>query len=110
MILYMCFNDAWEGVKTLADATEEDMEAVKQDFYEVLEFDDGDLTFEDAKTGEGTPVLIVKSVDGDFGAVYTVYMVEIDIYPEGEEDKVTDELMSAVLKFLSDVKFTPVEK
>ena len=102
MILYMCFNDAWEGVKTLADATEEDMEAVKQDFYEVLEFDDGDLTFEDAKTGEGTPV-----------AVYTVYMgheIEIDIYPEGEEDKVTDELMSAVLKFLSDVKFTPAEK
>ena len=113
MILYMCFNDAWEGVKTLADATEEDMEAVKQDFYEVLEFDDGDLTFEDAKTGEGTPVLIVKSVDGDFGAVYTVFMgheIEIDIYPEGEEDKVTDELMSAVLKFLSDVKFTPAEK
>ena len=73
MILYMCFNDAWEGVKTLADATEEDMEAVKQDFYEVLEFDDGDLTFEDAKTGEGTPVLIVKSVDGDFGAAYAVY-------------------------------------
>jgi hypothetical protein len=36
--------------------------------------------------------------------------IEIDIYPEGEEDKVTDELMSAVLKFLSDVKFTPVEK
>ena len=29
MILYMCFNDAWEGVKTLADATEEDMEAVR---------------------------------------------------------------------------------
>ena len=113
MILYMCFNDAWEGVNTLADATEEDMEAVKQDFYEVLEFDDGDLTFEDAKTGEGMPVLIVKSVDGDFGAVYTVYMgheIEIDIYPEGEEDKVTDELMSAVLKFLSDVKFTPAEK
>ena len=58
-------------------------------------------------------MLIVKSVDGDFGAVYTVYMgheIEIDIYPEGEEDKVTDELMSAVLKFLSDVKFTPVEK
>ena len=48
MILYMCFNDAWEGVKTLADATEEDMEAV-------------------------TPVLIVKSVDGDFGAAYAVY-------------------------------------
>ena len=113
MILNMAFNDEWAGVKTLADATEEDIEAVKQDFYEVLEFDDGDLTFEDAKTGEGTPVLIVKSVDGDFGAVYTVYMgheIEIDIYPEGEEDKVTDELMSAVLKFLSDVKFTPVEK
>ena len=113
MILYMCFNDAWEGVKTLADATEEDMEAVKQDFYEVLEFDDGDLTFEEGKTGEGTPIMIVKSVDGDFGAVYTVYKgheIEIDIYPEGEEDKVTDELFAALNTFLTSVKFTPIEK
>jgi len=113
MILNMAFNDEWAGVKTLADATEEDIEAVKQDFYEVLEFDDGDLTFEEGKTGEGTPLLIVKSVDGDFGAVYTIYNeheIEIDIYPEGEEDKVTDELFAALNTFLTSVKFTPIEK
>ena len=113
MILHMAFNDEWAGVKTLADATEEDIESVKQDFYEVLEFDDGDLTFEEGKTGEGTPLLIVKSVDGDFGAVYTIYNeheIEIDIYPEGEEDKVTDELFAALNTFLTSVKFTPIEK
>ena len=113
MILNMAFNDEWAGVKTLADATEEDIESVKQDFYEVLEFDDGDLTFEEGKTGEGTPLLIVKSVDGDFGAVYTIYNeheIEIDIYPEGEEDKVTDELFAALNTFLTSVKFTPIEK
>ena len=113
MILYMAFNDAWDGVETLADATEQDMEEVKQSFYDVLEFDDGDLSFEEGKTGEGTPLMIVKSVDGDFGAVYTVYKgheIEIDIYPEGEEDKVTDELFAALNTFLTNVKFTPVEE
>ena len=113
MILYMAFNDAWDGVETLADATEQDIEEVKQSFYDVLEFDDGDLSFEEGKTGEGTPFMIVKSVDGDFGAVYTVYKgheIEIDIYPEGEEDKVTDELFAALNTFLTNVKFTPVEE
>jgi hypothetical protein len=113
MILLMAFNDEWEGVETLADATEEDIAAVKQDFYDVLEFDDGDLIFEDGKTGEGTPIMIVKSVDGDFGAVYTIYKgheIEIDIFPEGEEDKVTDELFAGLNNFLTNVKFTPIEK
>ena len=113
MLLLMAFNDEWEGVETLADATEEDIAAVKQDFYDVLEFDDGDLIFEDGKTGEGTPILIVKSVDGDFGAVYAIYKgheIEIDIFPEGEEDKVTDELFAGLNTFLTNVKFTPIEK
>ena len=114
MILYMAFNDEWEGVETLADATEEDIEAVKQDFYDVLEFDDGDLIFEDGQTGEGTKLLIVKSVDGDFGAVYAIYKgheIEIDIYPDLEAgEKVTDELFAALNTFLTNVKFTPVEK
>jgi len=109
----MAFNDEWEGVETLADATEEDIEAVKQSFYDVLEFDDGDLIFEDGKTGEGTKLLIVKSKDGDFGAVYAIYKgheIEIDIYPEGEEDKVTDELFAALNTFLTNVKFVSVEE
>ncbi len=113
MILFMAFNDEWDGVETLADATKEDIAAVKQDFYDVLEFDDGDLIFEDGQTGEGTSLLIVKSVDGDFGAVYTIYKgheIEIDIYPEGEEDKVTDELINSLVTFVTNVKFIPAEK
>jgi len=113
MILYMAFNDEWDGVETLADATEEDIEAVKQSFYDVLEFDDGDLIFEEGQTGEGTKLMIVKSKDGDFGAVYAIYKgheIEIDIYPEGEEDKVTDELFATLNTFLTNVKFAPVEK
>ena len=113
MILFMAFNDEWDGVETVADATEEDIAAVKQDFYDVLEFDDGDLIFEDGQTGEGTSLLIVKSVDGDFGAVYTIYKgheIEIDIYPEGEEDKVTDELINSLVTFVTNVKFIPAEK
>ena len=105
--------DEWDGVETLADATEEDIEAVKQSFYDVLEFDDGDLIFEDGRTGEGTKLLIVKSKDGDFGAVYAIYKgheIEIDIYPEGEEDKVTDELFAALNTFLTNVKFVSVEE
>ena len=113
MLLYMAFNDEWAGVETLADATEEDIAAVKESFYEYLEFDDGDLIFEDGKTGEGTPLMIVRSKDDDFGAVYTVYKgheIEIDIYPMGEEDKVTDELFAALNKFLTDVKFIAAEQ
>ena len=32
MILLMAFSDEWDGVETLAAATEEDIEAVKPDF------------------------------------------------------------------------------
>lgn len=113
MELVMAFNDEWEGVNTLADASAEDIDAVKQDFYDVLEFDDGDLIFEDAKTDEGTPLIVVKSIDGSFGAVYAIYHgheIEIDVWPIGEEDAVTDELISNLISFLSSVKFNPIEK
>ena len=113
MELVVAFSDDWTDVKSLADATEEDIAAVEESFYEYLEFDYGDLSFEEGQTGDGTKLLIVKSVDGDFGAVYTVYMgheIEIDIYPMGEEDKVTDELLGKLVDFLTNMKFTPLEK
>ena len=86
-VLLMNFSDEWTGVDTLADATEQDMVELKESFYETLELDDGDITFEDGKTAEGTPILIAKGVDGCFASVYTIYMsheIEVVIYP-GEE-------------------------
>ena len=72
--LLMCFSDEWSGVETWADATPEDVEAVKESFYEVTEMDDGDITFEDSTTGKGTPILIAKGADGSFAAAYaTLY-------------------------------------
>ncbi len=112
-VLVMNFNDEWYGVNTLADATEEDMIAVKDSFYEFMELDDGDITFENSQTGEGTPLLIARAVDGSFAAVYTVYMsheVEVDIYHAEDDVPVTEEEISTVITFLTDVQFTPAEK
>ena len=106
------FNDAWDGVNTLADVSAEDMEAVKEDFYNVVEMDDGEISFEDGKTGLGTPLLIAKAVDGSFGAVYTIYMsheIEVDFFRDGDE-QVTEEDFNTIIKFLTDVDFVPVEK
>ena len=111
--LNMYFSDEWSGVNSLADATEQDIAEIKEDFYEVQEMDDGDIIFEDAQTGEGTPVLIAKAIDGSFASVYTIYMsheIEIIIWPTGENGKVTDEEINSMITFLTNVKFTPVEK
>ncbi len=107
-ILSMAFSDEWYGVNTLADATEEDMNAVKASFYEVAELEEGEITFEEMKTGEGTPVLVAKTVDGSIAAAYTIYKsheIEIDIYHEDESLTVTDEEIKTVIDFLTNVKF-----
>jgi len=110
--LLISFSDEWNGVNTWADATEDDVAAVKQDFYDVTEQDDGDITFEDAKTGLGTPVLVAKAADGSFGAIYTIYMsheIEVDIFPGTGAEAVTDEDVNTVLAFLTDIDFVPAE-
>ena len=102
-----------DGVNTLDDATEEDMKSVKDSFYEVTELDDGDIIFEDGKTGEGTPLLIAKASDGSFGAVYTIYKsheIEVDIFHAEESEQVTEDEINVVITFLTNVQFTPVEK
>ena len=46
------------------------------------------------------------------GSVFTVYkgyMLELDIIPDGT-DLVTEENIQAVVKFLSDMDFVPVEE
>ena len=107
------FNDEWYGVNTLADATEEDIAAIKQDFYDVAEMDEGDLTFEDATTGMGTPVLIAKAKDGSAAAIYTIYLsheIELDLYRTENGDEITDELIQSVMDFLTDMEFVPLDK
>ena len=110
--LTMEFSDEWDGINTLADATENDIAAVKADFYDVVELDADEIIFEDGKTGEGTPLLIAKAVDGSFAAVYTIYMsheIEVDAI-HLNDDPMTDAEIDAIVKFLTDVQFTPVEK
>jgi hypothetical protein len=110
--LLMNFSDEWTGVNTLADATDQDMQEVKDSFYEVLELDDGDITFEDAVTGEGTPLLIAKGIDGCFASVYAIYMsheIEVVIYPADEEGSLSDEDINTAVAFLTNVQFTPLE-
>ena len=110
-ILLMYFSDEWDGVNTLADATAEDIAEVKDSFYEVTELDDGDILFEDGKTGEGTPLLIARAADGSFGAVYAIYMsheIEVDIFHE-DDAQVTDEEVQTVVTFLTNIQFTPAE-
>jgi hypothetical protein len=112
ILLTMAFSDEWDGVNTLADATEEDIAALKQDFYDVTELDDGDIIFEDQQTGMGTPVLVARAVDNAFAAVYTIYMsheIEVDIFPgDAEEGGVKDEDIQNMLSFLTNVEFAPL--
>jgi len=111
-VLVMEFSDAWDGVNTLADATEADIAAVKESFYEVTELDDGDIVFEDGKTGLGTPVLIAKDVNGSFVSVYSIYMsheIEVVMYP-AEGSTVTDADVERAIAFLTNVEFVPLEK
>lgn len=112
MILNIAFSDEWDGVNTLADATEEDIAAVKADFYEEAELNEGDLSFTDMETAHGTPVLVVREIDGTLASVYTIYLShEIEIVLFGSDDApITDADVDAVLAFLSDVDFVPLEK
>ena len=111
--LLMNFSEEWDGVNTLADATEAEMQEVRDSFYDVLELDDGDITFEDGKTGEGTPLLIAKGVDGCFASVYTVYMsheVEVVIYPGEGQESISEEDINKAIAFLTNVQFAPIKK
>ena len=113
LLLRMAFNDEWDGVNSLADATQEDMTVLKADFYTVTELDYGEIVFEDSQTNTGIPVLIARAADGSFGAIYTIYMsheIEIDIFPNAGLEGVSEENIQTVLAFLNDVEFIPIEK
>jgi hypothetical protein len=112
IILTIAFNDQWSHVKTLADATEEEILAVQEDFYRVTELNDGDLIFSFSETGLGTKLMIARDKDGMAGAVYCIYMgheLEIDLYPGSAGKAVTDAEIQTVIQFLTDLEFTPVQ-
>ncbi len=112
-VLLMNFSDEWTGVDTLADATEQDMLELKESFYEQLELDDGDITFEDGKTAEGTPILIARGVDGCFAGVYALYKgheIEVDMYPSDDAEAVTEEEINRMIDLVTNIQFTEPEK
>ena len=85
---------------------------LKADFYAVTELDDGEIVFEDGQTDAGIPLLIARAADGSFGAVYTIYMsheIEVDVFPGGGKEAVSDEDVNTVLAFLNSVEFAPLE-
>lgn len=113
ILLKMAFNDEWDGVHSLADATEEDMTVLKADFYDVTELDYGEIVFEEKQTRTGIPVLVARATDGSFGAIYAIYLsheIEIDIFPNAGLEGVSEENVQTVLTFLDDVEFIPIEK
>ena len=85
---------------------------MKQDFYDVTELDDGDITFEDAQTSMGTPLLIARAAGGACASVYTIYMsheIEVIVTPGAEQTSgVTDEDVATIVNFLTDAEFTPL--
>lgn len=112
MILNISFSDEWSGIDTLADATEQDMLELQDDFYLVTEMDEGDLEFSEAETGMGTKLLIAKDKYGTLGAVYCIYKsheIEIDIFPGTAGNPVTENDIQTVIQFLTDIEFTPVD-
>ena len=112
LYLSIKFDDQWSEANTLEDITEEEMLALKDSFYRVSELDEGDLLFTEAETGMGTKLLVVRDVNGSAGAVFCIYMsheVEIDLFPGAAGNPVTEEDLQAVIQFITDIEFTPVE-
>ena len=109
MGLAIAFNDEWADVERLNDISEEDMQAIKDDFS--FEFDDPE--FETKETAYGTLLLIVKVPGGQEAYVYTIYKgheIEIQIIPGAEQEALTDADIERVVAFLSDMQFVPIEQ
>lgn len=110
VFLTIAFNEEWAGVERLNDATEEDMEAIRESFLEV---DDG-LVFEERETAYGTKLLVVRKLDEEgnitFEDVYTNYKgyeIEFVMYP-AEGTFLTEENTGMMVDFLGGMDFVPV--
>ena len=108
MGLIIAFNDEWADTERLNDVSEEDMEAIKDSFFE--EYDE--VEFDIKETKSGTKLLIAKIPGGREAYVYTIYKgheLEMEIVPGAEEEALTDADIERVVAFLSDTDFVPVE-
>ena len=109
MGLSIAFNDEWAETEKLNDVSEEDMQAIKDSFYDEYP----ELTFETKETNQGTQLLIVTVPGGQEVYVYTIYKgheIEMQIVPGTAQEALTEADIERVVKFLSDLDFVPIEQ
>ena len=111
IILTITFDETFADIERMNDMDESTLEWLKSTWTD--EFDH--VEFEDAETEYGTKLLIAKIYFDDgtmLGNVFTVYKgyaIELAVVPDGT-DAVTEENIQAIVKFLSDMDFVPVEE
>ena len=108
MGLIIAFNDEWDGTERLNDVSDEDMEAIKDSFFE--EYDEVD--FDIKETAAGTKLLIATIPGGQDAYVYTIYKgheLEMHLIPGAEQGELTDADIDRVVAFLSDMDFVPAD-
>jgi len=108
MGLIIAFNDEWDGTERLNDVSDQDMEAIKDSFFE--EYDE--VNFDIKETKAGTKLLIATIPGGQDAYIYTIYKgheLEMHLIPGADESELTDADIERVVAFLSDVDFVPVE-
>ena len=111
LILSITYDDHFGEVERLNDLDEDSMTWLKNTWTE--EFDN--VEFDTTETAYGTKLLVVRIHFDDntmIGCIYTIYkgyQIEIEIVPDGT-DVVTEENIQAVVKYLSDMDFVPVEE
>ena len=108
MGLVIAFNDEWAATEKLNDVSEEDLQAIKDSFYEEYP----ELNFDMKETTAGTKLLIVTVPGGQDAYVYTIYKgheIEIHLFPGTEQEALADADIDRVVAFLSDMDFVPVD-
>lgn len=78
--LMIAFNDAWANTERLNDVSDEDLEEIKDSFYE--EYDN--ITFDTKETEHGTKLLIANIEGGQDAYIYTIYKgheIELHLVP-----------------------------
>lgn len=87
MHLYVIYNETKDGIRTLTDLPESELESIRQSFLEEYLVD-----FSDLSTASGLPMLVVKEIQDspEFLDFYTVFLGhEIELWlskPDGSAD------------------------
>ncbi len=111
MYLSIAYDELYGEVERMNDLSEEDIDVLKASFEE-----QDVVTFQDAETGLGTRLLIVREVGNgtDFVSILSVYkgyLVEFTMAPNpnAASQTLTDDQIDSAIKFLTDVMFEPVQ-